>query len=83
MTDASLQVIKASARSDPRIRAIRQERLGLVPALKRGLDESRCRLIADPDTVDPAPYSACARSNIRQRSACLARSPTRSTSGVG
>ena len=54
MTDASLQVIEASARNDPRIRAVRQERLGLVPALKLGLAESPGGLTAGPDAVDRA-----------------------------
>jgi len=52
--DDSPRIIEASSRDDPRIRAFRQERLGLVPALNRGLLESRAPLIARLDADDRA-----------------------------
>jgi len=52
--DDSPRLIEASTRTDPRIHAIRQERLGLVPALNRGLAESRGRLVARLDADDRA-----------------------------
>jgi len=52
--DNSPHIIEAGARSDPRIRAIRQERLGLVAALNRGVSESRGHLIARLDADDRA-----------------------------
>jgi glycosyltransferase involved in cell wall biosynthesis len=50
--DDSARIMEASARNDPRIRTIHQERLGLVPALNRGLAQSRGRLIARLDADD-------------------------------
>jgi glycosyltransferase involved in cell wall biosynthesis len=52
--DDSLRIVEANARCDSRIRSIRQERLGLVSALNRGLAESRGRLIARLDADDRA-----------------------------
>lgn len=52
--DDSPRIIETSARSDPRVRAIRQERLGLVVALNRGLSESRGQFIARLDADDLA-----------------------------
>jgi len=52
--DNSLPVIEAHSRNDPRLIVIRQERLGLVPALNRGLAESRAPLIARLDADDIA-----------------------------
>ena len=52
--DDSLQIIEESSRHDSRIRVIRQERLGLVSALNRGLAESRGDLIARLDADDRA-----------------------------
>ncbi len=53
-TDDSARIMEASARNDQRIRAIRQDRMGLVPALNRGLACSRGRLIARLDADDCA-----------------------------
>jgi glycosyltransferase involved in cell wall biosynthesis len=53
-TDDCPRIITAAARNDPRIRTIRQERLGLVAALNRGLAESRGELIARLDADDVA-----------------------------
>ncbi len=53
-TDETPRIIEAMRRSDPRIRAVRQGRLGLAPALNRGLSESRGRLIARLDADDRA-----------------------------
>jgi glycosyltransferase involved in cell wall biosynthesis len=47
-------IIEASARGDSRVRAIRQGRRGLVPALNRGLAEARGQLIARLDADDRA-----------------------------
>ena len=52
--DNSLHVIEAHSRNDSRFVVIRQERLGLVPALNRGLTESRAPLIARLDADDIA-----------------------------
>jgi glycosyl transferase family 2 len=52
--DETPHLIEARAASDPRIRAIRQARLGLVPALNRGLAEARGRLVARLDADDRA-----------------------------
>jgi glycosyltransferase involved in cell wall biosynthesis len=52
--DDSPCIMEASARSDPRIHTIRQGRRGLVPALNRGLAESRGRFIARLDADDRA-----------------------------
>jgi glycosyltransferase involved in cell wall biosynthesis len=53
-TDDCQHIIMAAARNDRRIRPIRQERLGLVAALNRGLAESRGELIARLDADDVA-----------------------------
>jgi glycosyltransferase involved in cell wall biosynthesis len=60
-TDNSAHIMEASARTDPRIRTIHQERLGLVPALNRGLTHSRGRLIARLDADDFAHPERLAR----------------------
>jgi len=52
--DESPHIINTSAQSDSRIRAFRQERLGLVAALNRGISESRGDLIARLDADDLA-----------------------------
>jgi glycosyltransferase involved in cell wall biosynthesis len=52
--DDSPHIIDAHSRRDSRIVAIRQERLGLVTALNRGLAESRGQLIARLDADDIA-----------------------------
>ena len=52
--DDSLRVIDAHSRNDPRIVVIRQERLGLVPSLNRGLAVSRAQLVARLDADDIA-----------------------------
>ena len=52
--DDSPRIIEAKGRSDPRIRVVRQERLGLASALNRGLSESHGRLIARLDADDRA-----------------------------
>ena len=52
--DESPNIMRAHARSDPRIRMIHQERLGLVAALNRGIAESRGQLIARMDADDRA-----------------------------
>lgn len=52
--DDSPQIIDAYSRRDPRINSIRQQRLGLVPALNRGLAESHSQLIARFDADDRA-----------------------------
>jgi len=53
-TDTSPQVIDTLSRSDRRIVAFRQERLGLVAALNRGLAASRGQFIARLDADDIA-----------------------------
>ena len=52
--DDSPRIIEESARHDSRIHVIRQERSGLVPALNRGIAESRGHLIARLDADDRA-----------------------------
>ena len=52
--DDTPQIIDAYSRRDPRINPIRQQRLGLVPALNRGLAKSRGQLIARLDADDHA-----------------------------
>lgn len=52
--DETPRIIGEHAKTDPRIRAMRQERLGLVAALNRGLAESRGWLIARLDADDRA-----------------------------
>jgi glycosyltransferase involved in cell wall biosynthesis len=52
--DDSPSIIEAVARSEPRIRAMRQERQGLVAALNWGLSEARAQLIARLDADDRA-----------------------------
>src|SRR5579864_3644566 len=52
--DESPLIIETSAQGDSRVRAIRQERLGLVAALNRGLSESRGQFIARLDADDLA-----------------------------
>jgi hypothetical protein len=52
--DDTPRLIEGCTRSDPRIRAFRQECLGLIPALNRGLAESRGRLVARLDADDRA-----------------------------
>ncbi len=51
-TDASLACLQAWAKSDARIRIIRQAASGIVSALNRGLAESRAPLIARMDADD-------------------------------
>jgi glycosyltransferase involved in cell wall biosynthesis len=53
-SDDSPRIVQTSARSDPRVRAIRQKRLGLVAALNRGISESRGQFIARLDADDLA-----------------------------
>lgn len=53
-SDESPSIIEERSLKDPRIRAIRQERLGLVSALNRGLAESRGQFIARLDADDRA-----------------------------
>jgi len=50
--DSTQAIIAASVRVDPRVRVLRQERLGLVAALNRGLAEARGTLIARLDADD-------------------------------
>jgi glycosyltransferase involved in cell wall biosynthesis len=52
--DESPHIAESRTRADLRIRVFRQARLGLVPALNRGLTESRGRLIARLDADDLA-----------------------------
>jgi glycosyltransferase involved in cell wall biosynthesis len=52
--DESPRIIAEHSRRDPRIRSIRQERLGLVSALNCGLTDSRGPLIARLDADDLA-----------------------------
>jgi glycosyltransferase involved in cell wall biosynthesis len=52
--DASAELADASARGDPRIRVIRQGKLGLVAALNRGLGQAGGELIARLDADDRA-----------------------------
>lgn len=52
--DESADILESHARSDRRIRVIRQERLGLVAALNRGLNEAHGGLIARIDADDRA-----------------------------
>jgi GT2 family glycosyltransferase len=52
--DGSADILESHARSDCRIRMIRQARLGLVAALNRGLTEAHGRLIARIDADDRA-----------------------------
>jgi len=52
--DDSASIIAASAQRDPRIRAIRQEPVGLVAALNLGLGQARAPLIARLDADDRA-----------------------------
>ena len=49
-----LRIVQAHSRGDPRIKLIRQGRLGLVAALNRGIAESRGQLIARIDADDRA-----------------------------
>ena len=51
-TDASVTIIQAKAQGDRRIRVFRQERLGLVTTLNRGISEARAQLIARIDADD-------------------------------
>jgi hypothetical protein len=51
-TDATPQILAARAQADARIRAVRQERLGLVAALNRALSEASGELIARLDADD-------------------------------
>src|SRR5262245_41204753 len=53
-TDESPHIIDTLSRSDPRIIALRQERLGLVAALNRGLAASRGQFIVRLDADDIA-----------------------------
>jgi glycosyltransferase involved in cell wall biosynthesis len=53
-TDNSHDIIKSIARGEPRIRAMRQDRQGLVAALNCGLSECRGPLIARLDADDRA-----------------------------
>lgn len=52
--DDSPLIIETIAQGDSRVRAIRQERLGLVAALNRGLSEARGKFIARLDADDLA-----------------------------
>ena len=52
--DESAHIIGARQQADPRIRAIHQERLGLVAALNRGISESCGEFIARLDADDRA-----------------------------
>src|SRR5688572_27177242 len=51
-TDTSPQIIKGFAERDPRIRVFRQENLGLVATLNRGLQLARAPLVARMDADD-------------------------------
>ena len=60
-TDQTPHIIDAQFRSDPRIIAIHQDRLGLVAALNRGLAASRGQFIARLDADDIAQPQRLAR----------------------
>ena len=52
-SDGSAEIAAAHARSDPRVRVLRNERnLGLARTLNRGLDEARSPLVARQDVDD-------------------------------
>ena len=53
-TDGSDGVLQAAARSENRLRVIRQERLGLVAALNRAVAEARGEFLARMDADDRA-----------------------------
>ena len=53
-TDGSAELAEAHARSDRRFTVLRQEPLGIVAALERGLSEARGRLVARMDGDDVA-----------------------------
>lgn len=53
-TDATPAILEGYAGRDSRIRVIRQDALGLVAALNRGLEEARAPLIARLDADDSA-----------------------------
>lgn len=50
--DGSADVLRAFALRDPRVRILRQERLGLTEALIRGCSEARGRYVARQDAAD-------------------------------
>jgi glycosyltransferase involved in cell wall biosynthesis len=52
--DASAAIAAEHARHDDRVRVFRQERLGIVAALRRALDEARGELVARMDGDDVA-----------------------------
>lgn len=51
-TDESLEVVAQILGADPRLRLVRQGRLGLVPALEAGLADARAPLFARMDADD-------------------------------
>jgi glycosyltransferase involved in cell wall biosynthesis len=53
-TDGSARLLEEWAAGDPRVRVVRQEALGLVLALNRGLDAVRAPLVARMDADDVA-----------------------------
>ena len=53
-TDDTPRILADFAKSDPRIRIVRQEGAGLVAALQRGLQECRCEHVARIDADDLA-----------------------------
>src|SRR5258708_21982741 len=52
--DGSAELLEAYARTDPRLRVVRTEARGLVPALNTALGEARAPLVARMDADDLA-----------------------------
>src|SRR5258708_40294261 len=84
--DGSAELLEAYARTDPRLRVVRTEARGLVPALNTALGEARAPLVARMDADDLAHRERLAR-QAERRAAPPARarpgSPGRPPPGPG
>ena len=76
--DATPSVLQDLAHADERVRVVRQEKLGLVPALNRGLAEARAKLIARMDADDVA-----LPDRLTRQAALLASAPSVALVGTG
>jgi glycosyltransferase involved in cell wall biosynthesis len=69
--DGTPGILEAAARADPRLRAIRQDAAGIVPALDRAIEAARAPLLARMDADDLAMPERLAR-----QAAFLGRHPS-------
>jgi len=77
-SDGSPELLRAWAARDPRVRVLRQEASGIVPALERGRAEARGRWLARMDADD-----VCAPTRLAEQLELMGSDPTLVACGCG